>query len=215
MRYVFADEAGNFDFSAKGTGYFIVTALVMEHWKSGGELLDLRHELALEGADLFEGGFHASEEKQAIRDRVFPIVQKAELEIHAVVLDKRKTEPRIAANEWYFYQLAWHFLFKYLASKCLLPGEPVLVVGSSLGTKARKERFRAGLQSVVNQNTRQALVKMAFWSASSHPCLQLADYCAWAIQRWKERGDDRSWVLIQPKVKSCFEPFQNSNQTYY
>jgi hypothetical protein len=43
----------------------------------------------------------------------------------------------------------------------------------------------------------------------------IADYCAWAIQRWKERDDDRSWVLIKDKVSSLYEPFASLTKLYY
>lgn len=206
MVYIFADEAGNLDFTLRGTSYFIVATVTMRSWEVGIQLLELRHRLALEGVETAETGFHATEDKQAIRDRVFPVVQAAKLEIDAVVLDKRKTLPRIAADEGYFYQLAWHLLFQYVAPRRCDPNDDLLVVGSSLGTKARKTRFYNALTSVVQQHAICRSYATAFWAAASHPCLQVADYCAWAIQRWKERGDDRSYVLIQPQVKSCFEP---------
>ena len=115
MRYVFADEAGNFDFSAHGSKYFIVAAVTMPDCAAGADLLELRHALAMEDAEGLEHGFHATEDKQAIRNRVFQIIQNANLEIDAVILDKRKTIPRIAADETHFYKLAWQFLFQHMA----------------------------------------------------------------------------------------------------
>jgi hypothetical protein len=40
----------------------------------------------------------------------------------------------------------------------------------------------------------------------SEPCLVVADYCTWAIQRRWEWGDDRSYRLIADNVASEVEP---------
>ncbi len=215
MVYIFADEAGNLDFSPRGSRYFLVTAVTMRNWIAGVQLLDLRHTLAAQGAELLDIGFHAAEDKQYVRDFVYQLVQRIPLDIDAVVLDKRKTQPHIAANEGYFYQLAWHLLFKYMAPRRFTINDDVFLVGSSLGTKAKKIRFGNALASVVRQHVVCRSYTTAFWTTASHPCLQIADYCAWAIQRWKERGDNRSYVLIQGQVQSCFEPFLLSNVLYY
>lgn len=216
MVYTFADEAGNLDFSLVGSRYFIVTAVTMRNWVGVEvQLLDLRHILAFQGAELLDIGFHAAEDKQYVRDAVYSLIQGFPLDIDAVVLDKRKTQPRIAANEGYFYQLAWHLLFKHMAPRRFAANDDLFLVGSSLGTKARKTRFGNAITSVVQQHAVCRSHATAFWATASHPCLQIADYCAWAIQRRAERGDNRSYALIQGQVRSCFEPFLASPILYY
>lgn len=39
----------------------------------------------------------------------------------------------------------------------------------------------------------------------SEPCLVVADYCTWAIQRRWERNDGRSHALIATKISSEVE----------
>lgn len=117
MLYIFADEAGNFDFSERGSQFFIVTSVIMRDLHPAMSLFELRHQLVVEGAEIRDDGFHATDDRQAVRDRVFPIIQAAEVVIDAVVLDKRKTLPRIAGNEHYFYKLDWHFLFRHVMQK--------------------------------------------------------------------------------------------------
>lgn len=215
MQYVFVDEAGNFDFSDKGSQFYVVTAITVNEWQTlAMELLSLRMQLAVDGAELGEF-FHASEERQAVRDRVFSIIQSSDLIIDAVVLDKRKTLPGIAKNHDIFYKLAWKLLFQYVSEQRLKEESEIFIAASSIGTKREKILFRQALQSVALAHSRDKKVATAFWAAGSHPLLQVADYCSWAIQRWKEKDDDRSWILIEPKVQSCFEPFKLSEKTYY
>jgi hypothetical protein len=70
---VFADEAGDFAFNRQGgSRYFIIGSVTMEDCSIGADLLELRRQLALE--DKLRQGyaeFHASEDRQAIRNAVF------------------------------------------------------------------------------------------------------------------------------------------------
>jgi hypothetical protein len=47
--------------------------------------------------------------------------------------------------------------------------------------------------------------RVAFWPNMSEPCLLVADYCTWAIQRRWERGDGRSHALVAGKIRSEVE----------
>jgi hypothetical protein len=204
--FMFADEAGNFDFSPSGTAHFTVCAVTMRSLEVGHQLLALRHELALEDHDI--RSFHATEEKQAIRDRVFPLIQVAPLEIDAVVLEKRKAYPRVVARgPAYFYQLAWHLLFKHIAPLRARREDDLLVVAGSVGTQEKKQRFKRALTSVVGQHSICRAHAACFWDAATHPCLQVADYCTWAIHRWAERADPRSYAIIEHQVRTCYWPF--------
>jgi len=92
---------------------------------------------------------------------------------------------------------------------------PISNARDSLGTAARKTRFKNAVDRVVQQHHICQSVAVGFWQAATHPCLQVADYCAWAIQRWKETGDQRPYNLIQAQVRSCFESFAINPTTYY
>lgn len=71
--YLFMDEGGNFDFSANGTRFFTVTSITKERpFVAPKALADLKYELLEEGLDL--DCFHASENAQAVRNRVFQII---------------------------------------------------------------------------------------------------------------------------------------------
>lgn len=217
--YVFADEAGNFDFSNAGSEYFTVCAVTMRSLEVGHRLLDLRHELALEGLDVRDDGrhiqgFHATEDKQYVRDRVFPLIRAATLDIDAIVLHKRKAYVRVRQDD-YFYQLAWHLLFRHMAPRICRYDDHLLVAAATLGTRGKRQLFDRALSSVIWQHNLCRSRATRSWDAVTHPCLQIADYCTWAIHRSAERGDRRSFDLIEPQVRSCFFPFSVSTQEYY
>ena len=70
-RYIFADEAGDFEFARKPnvSRYFIVCVVRTDSCEIGDQLLNLRRELIWEKLPVREY-FHCSQDKQIVRDRV-------------------------------------------------------------------------------------------------------------------------------------------------
>ena len=92
-KYVFADEAGNFDFSTKNgdSQFFILTTVTADSPDVGDDLLTLRRDLAWDGIAL-ESNFHATEDAQAVRDQVFGVLVDHDFRIDTTILEKRKTK---------------------------------------------------------------------------------------------------------------------------
>jgi hypothetical protein len=84
-----------------------------------------------------------------------------------------------------------------------------------LGTKKKRAGFHSAVDDVVSQVSPCASHRVAFWPAESDPCLQVADYCIWAIQRKWERDDNRSYDLIKDKVASEFDAWKVGTNHYY
>ena len=215
--HVFADEAGNFDFSSKSgaSRYFILTTVTMEDFRVGDALLALRRQLAWEGHHQHTDDFHATEELQSVRDRVFAELANWDFRVDSTILEKRKAQPHLTADEIRFYKMAWYLHFKHLAQSVTRTGDELLVMGATLGTKKKREGFHAAIHDVVDQVTHRVDFRTVSWAGSSDPCLWVADYCCWAIQRKWERDDTRSYALIQPKIRSEFDAFRIGTKTYY
>lgn len=214
---MFADESGNFDFST-GRGaskYFIVTTVSTGDFAPGDALLQLRRQLAWERHDQKTPDFHASEELQAVRDRVFDELSRFAFRVDTTVIEKRKVYPHIAADQVRFYKTAWYLHFKYIAPRIAKEGDELLVISASLGTKSRREAFRGAVEDVVAQVSPAADWRTVSWAAASDPCLWVADYCAWAIQRKWESGDPRSYDLIRDKIATEFDAFARSTRVYF
>jgi hypothetical protein len=100
--YIFIDESGNFDFSPKGSKYFILTAVsTLTPLKGRGELL--RRANALKYAQMAEGvknaecyHFHATEDRQEVRNSVFELIKNlTDTEVDAICVQKNKTNPSL------------------------------------------------------------------------------------------------------------------------
>lgn len=213
--YVFADEAGNFDFSNRpgASRFFILCTVTTDSCDVGDALLALRRELGWKGHHL-DRVFHASEDPQAVRDEVFELLRTHDFRVDATVLEKCKAQPHLQDGPS-IYKMAWYLHFKHVAPRIVNQSHRMFVVASRLGTKKARGALHGAVDQVVEQVAPCRSHRVAFWPADSDPCLQVADYCTWAIQRKWEHGDARSHVLISSKVKSEFDVWQLGSTTYY
>ena len=215
--HVFADEAGNFDFSLKAgaSRFFLLTTVTMDDFGAGDALLSLRRQLAWEGHRQGTDDFHATEELQAVRDRVFAELANWNFRVDCTVLEKRKAQPHLTSDDVRFYKMAWYLHFKHVAPLITRSGDELLVMGASLGTKKKRESFHEAIHDVVDQATSGVDFRTVSWAGASDPCLWVADYCCWALQRKWERGNEESYALIRPKIRSEFDVFRIGSKTYY
>lgn len=214
-RYVFADEAGNFDFSVNSgaSRYFILTTITTDTCSVGDDLLALRRSIGWKGLHL-DSVFHATEDPQAVRDEVFALLQSADFRVDATILEKRKAKPHLQSERG-LYKMAWYLHFKHVAPRIAARQDRLFVTAASLGTKKKRGRFHRAVDEVVDQVSPCQSHRVAFWPVDSDPCLQVADYCTWAIQRKWERGDTRSHDLIQNKLSSEFDVWSIGRDYYY
>lgn len=218
-RFVFADEAGDFEFARKNnvSKYFIVCAVVFENCEIGHELLRLRRDLMWDGIEM-DSYFHATKDTQFVRDKVYELLSKFDFEIYAQILEKSKAEPQTRESIPRFYKYAWLYLLRHSMPKIVSRNEDQLMVtAASIGVKKQQADFSDAVCDVLKQTQRvdAGSWRTAFCSSASDPCLQVADYCTWAIQRKWERGDSRSYNLIKSKIKYEFDTWRRGTRHYY
>ena len=205
-KYVFADEAGCFTFTRAPnvSKYFIVCTITLTNLGVAKELVQLRRELVWRGHEVGDY-FHAATDSQATRDAVFAAIKKHDVRVQATICEKAKASPSITKSKSRFYKYPWYYSFKHGISPHVSAGDEVLVTAASIGTKRERIAFRSELDDVMSQTIRAARWVVDFRPASCDPCLQVADYCAWAIQRKWERADTRSYDLIKHMITREFD----------
>jgi Protein of unknown function (DUF3800) len=215
--HVYGDEGGDLTFKPPGNGvsrYFLIgTVTLGADCSIGDRLLALRREIAWEGLSLDQ--FHAADDKQAVRDRVYGLIGDADFRFDVTILDKRKAYEDVARDPVYAYKLAWYLHFKYVAPRIVKPADDLMVVASSLKINRKKIVVARSVRDVVMQVSNASRVRTAFAPAISDPCLQIADYMTWAVQRKYEIGDARSYKLIGSKIMSEFQPFLRGTKVLY
>jgi len=177
----------------------------------------LRRDLAFKGLPIGDF-FHATEDKQAVRDAVFDLIkQHSSMSVHAQIMEKSKAQMQVRATNERFYQHGWYYLFKNGTAKTIIPGAEVLVTAASVGTKKKQRVFSAAVNDVIQQTVRRKSGQYAtsFCPSIGEPCLQIVDYCTWAIQRKWEKGDTRSYDLIKNRIVYEYDLWAHGTKHYY
>ena len=216
--HLFADEAGNFDFSRKAgaSRFYILTTVAFPegHDALATSLRALRFELAWEGVD-FRREFHATDDTVYVRDRVFEVLAAHHFRVDATILEKPRARPAMRRSDEGFYQNAWYFHLRHVLPGVRRdPGDGLHVIAAALGTGRQRRAFMTAAASAV-QAAATPPARVAFWPAAIELCLQAADYCAWAIQRRWERRDDRAHRLIRDRIVLEQELFRRGRRRYY
>lgn len=215
--HVFADEAGTFDFrlGPNISRYFIVCTAVMPSFEVANDLLALRREIAWANDPLGEY-FHATTDKNAVKDRVYEAILKHDFTIQATIMEKRKSAPKIRPTNHRYYQYGWYYHFKYGMPKTLAACTELHITAASVSTKAGQVSFTDAVRDVVNQTEgKKRKTRTSFWPCGTDPCLQVADYCTWAVQRKWEKRDSKYYDLIKDRITYEYDMFQKGSTYYY
>lgn len=215
-RYLFADEAGCFTFEKKQnvSRYFILCTVTMETCDIAHDLNKLRRQLVWEKAEIGDF-FHATEDKQAVRDRVFEAILKHKFKVQATILEKSKAQPQVRQSRARFYQYPWFYHFKHGISRHIPADTELLVTAASIGNRKEKLSFCNALEDVMQQTAPEGRWAVDFRPSATDACLQVADYCAWAIQRKWETGKDQAYKIIQDRITYEYDLWKKGTVHYY
>ena len=217
--FVFADEAGCFNFSRYpgASRYFIVCTISSESCGNlGSALLQLRRDLIWAKQPIREY-FHASEDKQTIRNAVYDLLAGQKFSIQATVMQKSKAMPRIRPTNQRFYKYGWYYHLQYAAPKFLRNDHnEILITTASVGTHKGQAAFSSSVNDVAQQIIRGGRTwRSNFCRSIADPCLQAADYCTWAIQKKWEVGDTRAYDRIKDKIQHEVDMWSHGKTEYY
>jgi hypothetical protein len=212
--FLFFDESGNFDFSPGGTRFVVFGALTT---RNPGPLLrplsDRRYELIAGGIEI--EAFHATEDKQVVRDRVFEIIKGVRgVEFDAVIVEKAKVDPALY-DVSKFYPTFSQPLLTAIFNRHQDAGERVVIITDRLPLKRTKNAVEKAFKTFIRQNFSDRLFTILHHSSLSHACLQAADYCTWAVcRKWRD-NELRPYAEIGHLVKTEVDVLEGLTQRYY
>lgn len=201
--HIHMDEAGNSEFSPKGTKYFVLAATwTYDPRPLAHRLLALRFELVRSGVNI--PFFHAAPDKQATRDLVVKaLLAEPHWQFAGVVLEKCKVNPTIRDPQRFYPKFAGTLLRFILRGRLQTGTTRVLVFTDTLplDTTAKRE----GVIKAIRQTCSAELPPGVPYHVFSHPSssnkwLQVTDYCTWALCRKWERGDTKTYNQLRPKL---------------
>ena len=203
--FIFLDESGNYDFSPKGTSHLVYTAVSSGQIHAGVEEFHaLKHWFIAGGQELEY--FHASEDAQMVRDAVFNVICQLPIRVDCIVVDKPKAEPNIRPIER-LYPRMFEILLRYLLNG--LPRWPsrIHIFCDTPDLNKSKRAVEKGIKLAVTPLAREKgfTCSVLLHASKSHPYLQIADYCGWAVYRKWGGSDYRSYKLIMSMLRNEFD----------
>lgn len=216
--YVFIDVSGNYDFSNTGTKYLVLTSLLCTDIAPGTlELYALKHDLINEGVDIEY--FHATKDRPGVRDRVFDVISGLNhLRIDSVVVEKRKTGPSLRPFKR-FYPMMIENLLKYPFDPRGIDVKRFDKVFIFMDRESSRASEREALKLAVKRALAGYLggvpyvICMHF--SGTHPYLQMADYCSWALYVKWDRGEIRPYQKLKRSICSEFPIFEGGTIVWY
>ena len=162
--------------------------------------------------------FHAKDDHNEIRAKVYELLVETDFKFFAVIKDMRQvleyvrkrnemdTQYKYHPNE--LYDLTTRMLFKQRLHKHAVYKITFARRGKSDRTKAleeqlliARERFEAEHPCDLEEISMEICPEYPWQS----PCLQIADYALWALQRCYEKGEDRFLRAIWDKVSLIYD----------
>lgn len=213
--YIFVDESGDYDFRPGRSEYLIwgATTIIDNPYILYTPFSQLKHELNTNGIDTER--FHASEESQCIRDKVFNILSNPKIlfENDFVVVEKRKTNLSIRDPRILYPKMANHLL-QYIFNRYNTI-DKIIIFTDTLPIKKKREAIEKALKGSIRRLLGKKEFHIYHHSSQSNFGLQAIDYCVWAVFKKWERNDLRSYRRVQRKIKSEFNIFQSGTTVYY
>ena len=210
--YIFLDEAGNLDFSANGTRYFVLTSISMRRPFPVYEALnDYKHDCLEYGLDMEY--FHCVADNNHVRKGVFDLIAAhlggmRHMSIDSLVVEKRKTGPALREDMRFYPEMLGHLL-KFVLPKELDAGaEEVIVITDKLPLNRKRQAVEKGTRLALAEMLPQGMrYRILHHASRSHYGLQVADYCCWAVFRKWNRNKTHYYDLIKQAVRSEFDIF--------
>jgi hypothetical protein len=215
--YLFLDEGGNFDFSPGGTKYFTLTSVLASRpFEVDSPLTELRFDLI--EADLDKEYFHASEDEQATRDKVFDIIAARldSLVVDSILVEKCKAAPSLR-DEAVFYPKMLGELLQYVVKRAdPRQWSELIVITDRIPVNKKRKAIEKAIKLTLPQMLPDGLRFRILHHDSKSCCgLQVADYFNWAIYRAWDRADSRSLDIVIGAVRSQRDIFRRRTKTWY
>jgi hypothetical protein len=201
--YIFLDEGGNLDFSLNGTKYFTITSVTKERpFYAFSDLTDLKYDFIEQGVELEY--FHASEDRQQVRNEVFKTINKhfKNTEIDSLIVEKRKINSDFY-SEIKFYPLMLGCLLDVVLKRFDLNNYyKILIFTDAIPVKSKKKAVEKSIKKILSNILPESIeYSIMHHSSKSNFDLQITDYCNWAIYRKWDKNDERSYNLIKGYIK--------------
>lgn len=212
--FVFVDESGNLDFSPNGTAYYVLAAVATtDPLFSASELQKLKYEY-LKNGDMDIEFFHASEDRQFVRDRVISTIKglQDKIHVHYIHAQKNKTNPALQ-NPAAFYAKLGSVLSKFIIQYKSEGFSKVIIIFDKCLRGKEQKAFLKEVKPELKQLGKP--YQIYFHRTLSDFNGQIADYFAWSKYVFLEREEKRPSTSMLNIEQTDFDLFSRGKKEYY
>ncbi len=212
--FVYVDESGNLDFSNTGTAYYVLAAVATtDPFYSASELQKLKYNYLDNGMVDVEY-FHASEDRQFVRNDVLSNIKgmQNKIHMHFIYAQKNKTNPSLQ-NPVKFYAKLGTVLSKFIIQYKSNGFSRVIIIFDKCLRGQQQKAFLKEMKTELKGLGKP--YRIYFHRTLSDFNGQIADYCAWSKYVWLERNEKRPLTLLRNIEQTDFDLFAAGSTLYY
>ena len=162
--------------------------------------------------------FHASENKQAVRNKVFDIIENdmGRFIVDSVIVEKRKTGYALQESRLFYPKMLGYLLKHVVRQLDFKEVSEIIVITDRLPVSKNYKNFAKSVKMTLKEMLPEDVsYKILHHDSKSASGLQIADYFNWAIFRKWERDDMRSFNIVKKAIRSQFDIFKTGVRYYY
>jgi len=211
--YIFVDEAGDMDFSAKGSRFYMFSFLVKKRPFNLHEYIsNYRYKLLecnldpLHGRRLDIEAFHACEDNKYIKQELFSIISTFNtqaVQVYSYILEKPKVLPSKREEKDKFYIDNLKFAIERLLDRLEIKRN-FIIITDSLPVRSNKNNqikaLKEGTGDYLKNNKLKIRYDIFHHCSASSANLQIIDYISWAIFRKYEHSDGSYYDIIKKYI---------------
>jgi hypothetical protein len=211
--FAFLDESGHYQYNHEHGNFLIFAAVITaDPMLFTTEFGTLKYELLGQGCCLSR--FHACEDLQPTRDRVFAVMRASnQYAVHSIVVRKNRVNPSL--YKYGVYSIAYRTMLKYLIWNRRIDRLHIIV--DTVPDKSQQVALKKNLKNRAEEVLIPARIPFTIdhHDSSAHALLQAADYCAWAIYKKWHSKELRPYQQISARIKNEFDIYAQGDQVYY
>jgi len=208
--YIFVDESGDMDFSAKGSTYYMFNFLVKTRpFQLHEYIANYRYELIERNLDplitqhLDIEKFHACEDNKYIRQKMFDIIStfaSEAVQVYSYILEKPKVLPDKRQERSKFYVDNLMFAITKLLDKININRNFIIITDRLpvlANKKAHIKALKQGIEEYLKHSQKDFRYSIHHHCSASSANLQIIDYIGWAIYRKYEHNEPSYYQMIE------------------
>jgi len=202
--YTFLDEGGNFDFSPRGTRYFILTSVTTRRPFQFHSILDSYKHDCLEYG-LNTEYFHCAEDNTYVKRKLFAIIANHinDIRIDSLIIEKSKVELALQDGKRFYPEMLGRLLRHVFYHEMKNPLEKIIVITDTIPIQKKRHAIEKTIKGTLNKMLPPEIrYRLLHHTSRSHYGLQVADYCNWAVFRKWQKEKREGYDYIKQALRS-------------